>query len=296
MARIVVTSDLHYDDEVDLTPPATVAALAGRIASHDPDVVVIAGDLGHPIRNFQGCLSLFTQFPVPVGVVAGNHDIWRDPDGRSSSDDLFLRALPSAVRDAGMAWLEEDTIVVGRTAVVGSLIWYDYSAVDPSLSLSLEQLAELKQHATNDSIWIDLPWTDRGFAARLRRGLEARLDALEWDADIDHVVLVTHVPLFEEQMVRRTDEASWGLIRAYFGNFTTGEAVTVYSKLRAVVSGHTHRRVHARPVERPGLPPLPVYTVGSDYGEPASLVVETAERLEERPLSRIRPSGPPWID
>lgn len=295
MARIVVTSDIHYDDEVDLTPPATVAGLVQRIAAVSPDAVVLAGDLGHPLRNFAGCLRLFTELGVPLGVVAGNHDIWRDPDGEPGSAELFLEALPSAVRATGAAWLEGDAIVVGRTAIVGSLAWYDYSAVDPTLRLSLEQLAELKQHATNDWVWVDLPWSDEAFSARLRRSLVTRLESLEWDESIDSILLVTHVPLFEEQMVRRTDEASWGLLRAYFGNFTTGREVLRFPKLKAVVSGHTHRAAKGRVVSRPPLPDVAVHVVGSDYGEPTFLTVDMASPPGSDLRGQIHRSAPPLI-
>ena len=295
MPRIVIASDIHYDDELDLTPPATVSALATRAASLAPDAVALAGDLGHPFRNFEACLRHFGRFDVPVGVVAGNHDIWRDPEAATSSAELWRRRLPDAVRAAGMAWLEQDTILVGRTAVVGSTAWYDYSAVDRSLRLADEQIVELKQHATNDSVWIDFPWSDQHFADVLRVGLLARLEALEWDDTVDRVVLVTHVPLFEEQMVRRTDEASWGLMRAYFGNLRTGAAVLRFPKLAAVVSGHTHRPVAGRPVERSGATPVAVHVVGSDYGEPGLVVLDLPDDLEQGGSRRIRRGPPPWF-
>jgi len=296
MARIVFSSDLHYDDEADLTPPSRVAELASGIAAVEPDALVIAGDLGHPFHNFSACLDTLVRAGVPMGIIAGNHDVWKDPSGVPGSAELFDTMLPDAARARGVAWLERDTLVVGDTAIVGSLAWYDYSAVDPSLGLSGVQLVDLKKHATNDSVWVDFPVSDPVMASRMKFRLLSRLEALEWDDSISRVVVVTHVPLFERQMRRRTDETSWTLLRAYFGNLTTGQAILPYSKVCALVSGHTHRQVIAAEIPRPGLDPLLTYVVGSDYGEPATVTLELGDSgIGEAPAEvTLRRDGPPW--
>jgi hypothetical protein len=93
--------------------------------------------------------------------------------------------------------------------------------------------------------------------------LVTKLDALERDASISTVAVVTHVPLLEEQMERRPHDPTWGLCNAYFGNLTLGRRVTAFRKVRAVVSGHTHagRRATRGAID--------IRVVDSDYGAPS---------------------------
>lgn len=278
--RIVVTSDLHFDSAGQLTPPGVVEALTHRISDAKPDAVVLAGDIGHPLAEFRACLDAFRAIAargVPVGVLAGNHDVWHDPGG-PGSEELWERALPEAVRAEGMVWLETDDIRLGSTAIAGSLAWYDYSAAAPHLNFDEDHYARIKSSLNNDGDYIDWPWSDADFAWKLRRGLVSRLRRLQADASVTEIVVVTHVPLFEEQMFRKPADLQWELSGAYFGNFTTGREVLAFPKVTRVVSGHTHCGRHAtvkRPADLGG--DIEVQVVPSEYGAPAFVVLEASE-------------------
>lgn len=105
--RIAVTCDLHYDPDGRLTPPDKVRAIAKRVRDDAPDVVVIAGDLGHGLSQFRECLSCFRGLGASVGVLAGNHDLWRDPQAGYSSLELWQKHLPKAVEEARAVWLQQ---------------------------------------------------------------------------------------------------------------------------------------------------------------------------------------------
>jgi len=272
MARIAVTADIHFDPSGYHTPPEDVRDLAARMRAQCPDAIVLGGDLGHPSKSFAGCLAAFSGSSVPVAVLAGNHDVWRDERGWSSRE-LWLRRLPRLTEEAGLVWLESTTLRLGEVAIVGSLAWYDYSAAPTSLPYPAEYYADIKASLNNDGRWIDWPWSDLELSAALRAGLVGRLEGLETDAGVRSVLLVTHVPLFEEQIVRKPGDRRWELSNAYFGNLRTGQAVLRFSKLAQVISGHTHFGKRAL-VQRPPLPDLPVSVVGSDYGSPAFEMVE----------------------
>lgn len=126
MPKIAITSDLH----LGITAPQQIAALVTEIAAEQPDLTILAGDLGEPIERFRACLALFADLPGAKAVLAGNHDVWAHGQ---QSQDLWERLLPEATRAAGMLWLEDATWRQDGCAVVGSLAWYDYSAVDPGL-------------------------------------------------------------------------------------------------------------------------------------------------------------------
>jgi 3',5'-cyclic AMP phosphodiesterase CpdA len=254
VTRVAVASDLHFDSAGHLTSPATVASLVEEIRAAEPAAVVLAGDIAHPLENFRRCLAAFQSLRVPVAVLAGNHDVWRDDSGLGSQA-LWEHGLADATREAGALWLEDGELRVGDVAVVGSLAWYDYSAAPEHLRYPDEHYAAIKGSLNNDATCIDWPWSDVEFAWRLRQGLVAGLARLDRDASIRSVVVATHVPIFD------------------FGNLTTGAAVARYGKVRTVVSGHTHCG-RSGTVVRDGAAPIDVRVVGSEYRKPAFLVVD----------------------
>jgi 3',5'-cyclic AMP phosphodiesterase CpdA len=72
MARIIVISDLH----LGITTEQEIRALAEQIAEAQPDLTVLAGDLGEGLSNFRACLRLFAHLPGQETVLTGNHDVW----------------------------------------------------------------------------------------------------------------------------------------------------------------------------------------------------------------------------
>jgi 3',5'-cyclic AMP phosphodiesterase CpdA len=278
LTKIVVTSDLH----LGITEPEIIQALAADIAVERPDLTVLAGDLGEGLTNIMRCLALFRDVPGEVAVLAGNHDVWAR-EGHSSQE-LWERALPAAVRDAGMLWLEDAVWRRDGVAVVGSLAWYDYSAVDPHFAgVSPEEFAANKGRFNLDARFVNWAWRDGAFATRLGDDLYARLEAAEQDSTVRAILVVTHVPIFEEQMCRKPNDPRWSYSNAYFGNLTLGQRVLATRKLAAVVSGHTHvgREGRVRRADTPDAPEagdratVSVAVLASDYGSPDYLVVQT---------------------
>ncbi len=120
---------------------------------------------------------------------------------------------------------------------------------------------------------MDPGFDDPAFAAERGRALLADLDGLERDAAVRRVLVVTHVPLFEEQLDRRPWDREWAIRTAFFGNLALGAEVLRRPKVAQVVSGHTHAGRRG-PVYRREGPPVTAMVVGSDYGRPAFVTVE----------------------
>lgn len=274
MAKIVITSDLH----LGITTTAELNTLVSTIATEQPDLTVLAGDIAEGLPNFVRCMKLFAQLPGEVAVLAGNHDVWARANFASQA--LWERHLPEAVRVAGMLWLEETVWRRDGVAVVGSLVWYDYSAVDPTLPAHPpEVFVERKRFYNADAKFVHWPWSDQEFAAKLGDALCERLRGLEADAGVRDVVVVSHVPLVEEQMCRAPHDPAWGFSNAYFGNLTLGERVLAMRKVRAIVSGHTHVGREGQ-VKRPAFPEEPAVAVSvlaSDYHAPLYRVIDTTK-------------------
>ena len=280
MTRVVITSDLH----LGITERDEIEALVDAIAAERPDLTVIAGDIGEGMTHIRACLDLFRGIPGQVAALAGNHDVWA-LDGRHSQD-VWERELPDAVRAAGMLWLEEDSWRQDGMAVAGSIAWYDYSAADPAIPPHPEDYwIEKKSHIHPDYRFIDWAWSDVAFATHCGDGLVARVAALEADAEVTDLVLVTHVPLFREQMLSKPEDYRWGYGNAFFGNMTLGARLRDTSKLRAVVSGHTHI---GRVESLNDAQATPVWVIPSDFHAPRYVIYEhpggescAARKIEE---------------
>lgn len=266
MARVIVTSDLH----LGITDKKTLQAHAAAIAAERPDLTVLAGDIGEGLERFRACLDIFRDLPGEVAVLAGNHDVWARFGQRSA--DLWERWLPEATVAAGMIWLEDEVWRRDGLAVTGSIAWYDYSAAAPHLDKSVEFWAANKGRWNADAWYVDWAWTDQEFAGRVGDALVERVQRLEADPTVEAILVATHVPLYEEQMLRKPHDPGWTFGNTYFGNMTLGERLLFASKLRTVISGHTHvsrAGLHARAGE-----PLPVMVIHSEYGDPNSITFD----------------------
>jgi 3',5'-cyclic AMP phosphodiesterase CpdA len=261
--KLAVTVDLH----APITKHERLEALAGEMAAFEPDAAVLAGDIAESLGELEHCLKLFKdRLPCPVWVLAGNHDLWV----RRSSDSkgVWLERFPRAVKAAGCHYLEGISFTLGSTAVIGTIAWYDYSSADPSVQASAVTFAQEKFNYNNDALLIDWEWSDPEFAAMVAGPFLGTLERLQSDPAIRHIVVITHVPILEQQIQRNPEDKSWAFTNAYFGNLTLGRQVLAHGKVTHVLSGHTHLGKQAL-VERPGLPAIDARVLPSDYHEPA---------------------------
>lgn len=258
--RILVTADLHYRP----TQRATFLDFSQRISGRQPDCLIVAGDVGHPLRLFRRGLQLFRTLTCPRLLIAGNHDVYR---GEFHSRDLWQVQLPHAARQEGFVWLEEQNLVVQEVGICGTMGWYDYSARPPHLPYVADEYRALKRLVCHDADYVDWPWSDVAMARYLQRGFARRLHALETDAAVRQIVVITHWPIFAEATPQRPQSAFWSLLSAYMANFTLGQLVRQSSKVTHVVSGHIHRPGQWAVPGAAG--PIAFSIVGSRSDEPA---------------------------
>lgn len=266
--RILITSDLHYRP----SQREVYVAFADWVQAQQPDCFIIAGDVGHPVRLFRRALQLFAGLDCPKLLLAGNHDLYR---GEHDSRTLWEQALPQAARDEGFVWLEDEVVVLalhdveksdfskeigllansakksgflveaglleGHVAIVGTLAWYDYSARARHLAHDDTALRTMKRLVNHDADYIDWPWSDIAMARYLTKGFAGRLRDAADNPVVRQILVVTHVPIFEQTVPDYPESEFWSLMRAYAGNFTLGELVRRTPKVTHVVSGHIHR-------------------------------------------------------
>ena len=278
MTTIAITSDLH----LGITKREEIEPLVAAIGAERPDLTVIAGDIGEGEPLIRECLALFSGLPGEVAALGGNHDVWALSApwklGGPDSQTMWERVLPEAVREAGMLWLETEDWRAGGLAVVGSIAWYDYSGAAEDIPPQTEEYwMEFKRSLHPDAKYINWPWSDTEFAAARGNELMARMAGLESDSGVESILLVTHAPVFREQLVIKPEIPKWGYGNAFFGNITLGERARGISKLRAVVSGHTHIPVKATTAHASGPSGrLPVWVTASDFHKPSYVMYDTA--------------------
>ena len=265
--RILITADLHYRP----SERESYVDFADWVRAQAPDTMIIAGDLGHPLRLFRRVLQLFADLDCPKWVLPGNHDVYK---GEHDSRTLLETALPQTALEEGFGWLEEDLVVseASKVGIVGTMAWYDYSSHAPHLVYDDADYRALKRLVNHDADYVDWPWSDVAVARFLQRRFAARLASLVDNPAVDRIVVVTHVPIFPEVLPNHPESEFYSLLRTYLGNFTLGELVRQQPKVTHVVSGHIHHHGHWTIAGEHG--PIDFQLVGSHRAAPAAVVLE----------------------
>lgn len=267
MRRIIVTSDIHYG----ITSPEAVEKLFDEIAALKPDAVAVAGDIGEPLNNFVKALDIIGRMNIPTAIVPGNHDVW-NRSKTIPSRELWERRLPEETKVRGIVFLEDETLLIDDIAIVGTIAWYDYSAGDPKEEHTMEEYRKRRREFIGDALFTDWPWDDIEFCKMIEGPFKKRLKTVQDDRDVKKIIVVTHSPIFEQQILRKPDDPKWSFSNAYFGNLTFGEIVRDFSKVLYVVSGHTHAGMEG--IVRVNEREINVMTLNSQYGEPVFVMIE----------------------
>jgi hypothetical protein len=271
--KLAITSNLH----LPITSAEQLTEMAQQMADFSPDAAVLAGDLAESLADLTHCLQLFrAALSCPVWVLPGDHDFWARPP--YDSQQLWRELIPAAVRQTQCNWLEGTTFTLGKTAVVGTVAWYDYSSADPALGHSVVTYAQEKFQHNADPLRIDWEWSDPEFADTLSVPFLANLDYMEVNPAIQQTVVVTHFPVLDLQLPERTGAAD-SFARAYMGNLRLGEQILARHKVSHIISGHLRAGKHAR-LERPGMPAVSTIVLAGDYERPAWLGLKLEEESE----------------
>jgi UDP-2,3-diacylglucosamine pyrophosphatase LpxH len=260
--KLAFTSDLH----LPITSRAAIAGLAREVAEFEPAALFLCGDIAESLNELSMCLNLIRDHVnAPTYVLAGNHDLWaRERSSRAKWESL----LAQTVGNADCEWFEAGSWSKHGIAVTGTIAWYDYSAIDPSIHLPAEEIARQKKHFNVDATMIDWSWTDIEFAKQVADRFLATLDRLEADSAVRQIIVATHVPIVECQMCRDSSQGDWAFSNAFFGNLTLGGEVLQRSKVSHIVSGHTHIERRGKALRAQGRP-VEAIVIPSDYSNPS---------------------------
>ncbi len=240
--RLAVTSDIH----IDKNGPGALAALAARVRTLEPDVLVLAGDVAtSPTTLLETFLALRAAAPRVV-YVAGNHDVWSHPEQVARGQHAWWRLdelLPALCREAGVDCLDAAGVEIDGVGFVGTLGWYDLSMKDEALGAPDEAYTRGEFHGLKwmDHVYAVFPGEDGrpmapwAVADRLRSRLQAQLRACV----APRVVALTHMVAFDEQLHHKP-HPGWRFCQAFIGHRGLGDVLRADPRVCLAVAGHTH--------------------------------------------------------
>lgn len=180
--KIAHLTDTHLNF---FRPEITPRIVLPAILKHEPDAVLITGDISDANRIFLD-LEELEKLPVPLFFVAGNHDFY------GGSMDEVRRRL-----DARPGYLTARTFVelTERTALVGHDGWYDGEHGDWSRTVTLNDWYHIVEFMglPRDKVRTRCRVLSEAAARRVNDRAEAAAVA-----GYETVVIATHVPPFAE--------------------------------------------------------------------------------------------------
>jgi 3',5'-cyclic AMP phosphodiesterase CpdA len=291
--RFLVTADLH----LARANRAEVCAKLGRfIAAHQPDALIVAGDIVVASDANQGLRALRDLFPDgPLLIALGNHDFWLTPGldaaGIDRLESVLERYWIPAAKECDVTLLDVENFFENGCFVAGGYGHYDLGFAVHGLQYNGRPV--LREHYLSGTppFETSLRWRDFDYqpgngnplavASRQVAAVEQRLaDCAELEGFV-----ILHTPPFAQLLgiaahpsADGQEPSPYAFFRAYLGNAAMGEMLLRTSaRLFAVACGHTHRPVD--PVDLGGFIGM---NIGSDYGQPRACLVDSARKTATR--------------
>lgn len=120
--RIVALADPHFD----AAARPRMRALAETVRATEADVLVLAGDCAaEGPELIPEVLDLLAAFNGPRLMVPGNHDLWQ-AELPFETARIYEQTIPEIAAAHGFHLLDREPFVLGDTAFVGCMGWYNY--------------------------------------------------------------------------------------------------------------------------------------------------------------------------
>lgn len=252
LVRIASVSDLHVDFAANRE---ALVKLATAIHREKADLVIVAGDVSHVDDHIARALRAFRLAAPKVAYLPGNHDLWFVKDNAVEDPEVdswrrYRTDLKAIVEGEDCHYLPSHPLLLGPVGVVGTTGWYDHSMLRPEVraevsdeALAAKRLGRAQWSDGRFAVFRDAqgrPMSDIDVARVMEAELEAQLESVETDPEIEDVVVATHVLGFR-QALGPAKGMPWDYFDAFMGSTELGRIVKTSKKVRAAIYGHTHR-------------------------------------------------------
>jgi len=286
--KIAFTTDTHLVcGHEGMTTEQQIVDLGDALYAENPDVIAHGGDIGE-VRvdqdNITKVLDILGGRGKECVGVLGNHDLWTN-SGTVTSNALWSEIIPNIFQEYGWHYLENSNWIKDGVAIVGSYLHYDYSAKDlkgaaanhinanfPDWTQD-EYYERMKKRVVNDAKFFRGLPNDKKFAKIIGDNFEKRLLEAEADKEVHSIIVITHVPCMPCQITRKSFDWHWSCATAYFGNLSHVESIMKCSKIKFILSGHSHQ-ANRNLIEFNKGQVVDIITLGSDYGKPLFVIAE----------------------
>lgn len=247
------------------------------------DAVIISGDIATNTAVY--LIEMTDRIKKPIYFVLGNHDYYRSSFLAVQESMLKLKEYHPDIHylSLGSECLNETTAIVGVDG------WYDLkngSFKDTKAILAdCIYIKELKPsvHVSNRYFYnLDKTKLKNIIKDKVKQDkeiLKNQLDTVLKNRNITDIIVVLHVPPFEQSSIHEGKSCSPEML-PYFSSKTYGRMLLSAAKKRpkvnfTVLCGHTHSATYYKPLDN-----LQVYTAGAEYGLPSiSGIVHLSPRV-----------------
>jgi predicted phosphodiesterase len=284
--KILFTADLHLNIPVRSPRTGRTAfdVFAGQVELENPEVVVVAGDLGTPTQAAGHLVAIRNVVGDRMLVISlGNHDFWLDSTGHSQFSNLgqvVTRYWREPARDIGAVLLDLENADLGDLAIVGGYGHFDLGLAEPDLHVDGQRITEdiylsggMKGLFWNDFRCIPNCGTRvRAEAIEQAKGIAKRMD--QAISGGKRLLVAVHTCPWRELNGHPLRGNEQDILSAYSGNSQVGKAIEKRNKhIDLLVCGHTHM-----PAREQVLHGIWSLNVGADYGRFRGVVYDTAAR------------------
>ena len=273
--RIALISDVHVEYAGNRT---ACAELAARMTTEQPDVLIVAGDVGSTPACIEEGLAFFVDVAPVRAYLPGNHDLWvrlspHDPRAGTDSWDAYDRTLPAVVAQSGFSYLPAGPMVIGDVGFAGETGWFDYtfrplSAELRGLPISVFEAAEYEGWTWPDFQFCDWGMDMAAVTDVMLKRFGTKLNKLDADPAVRKVVAITHHVPFRDLVSKWTPdleipEMVWDYCSVFMGSSQLGERIVASKKVELALHGHSHMPGHWEVERADG---APIRIVRSPFG------------------------------